>query len=68
MREDTKFISLKQVLELIPVSKSTWLRGVSVGEYPQPVKVSKRLRFWRNDDIQNLIVKLYSNEVQHGEK
>ena len=68
MQEDTKFISLKQVLELIPVSKSTWLRGVSVGEYPQPVKVSKRLRFWRNDDIQNLIVKLYSNEVQHGEK
>ena len=68
MQQDTKFISLKQVLELIPVSKSTWLRGVSVGEYPQPVKVSKRLRFWRNDDIQNLIVKLYSNEVQHGEK
>ena len=68
MQEDTKFISLKQVLELIPVSKSTWLRGVSVGEYPQPIKVSKRLRFWRNDDIQNLIVKLYSNEVQHGEK
>jgi prophage regulatory protein len=68
MQQDTKFISLKQVLELIPVSKSTWLRGVSVGEYPQPIKVSKRLRFWRNDDIQNLIVKLYSNEVQHGEK
>lgn len=56
MQQDTKFISLKQVLELIPVSKSTWLRGVSVGEYPQPIKVSKRLRFWRNDDIQNLIV------------
>lgn len=68
MQQDTKFISLKQVLELIPVSKSTWLRGVSVGEYPQPIKVSKRLRFWRNDDIQNLIVKLYSDEVQHGEK
>ena len=68
MQQDTKFISLKQVLELIPVSKSTWLRGVSVGEYPQPIKVSNRLRFWRNDDIQNLIVKLYSNEVQHGEK
>ena len=68
MQEDTKFISLKQVLELIPVSKSTWLRGVSTGEYPQSVKVSKRLRFWRKDDIQNLIVKLYNNEVQHGEK
>ena len=68
MQEDTKFISLKQVLELIPVSKSTWLRGVTTGEYPQPVKASKRLRFWRKDDIQNLIVKLYNNEVQHGEK
>ena len=68
MQEDTKFISLKQVLELIPVSKSTWLRGVSTGEYPQPVKVSKRLRFWRNDDIQNLIAKLIDSGVEHGEK
>ena len=68
MQEDTKFISLKQVLELIPVSKSTWLRGVSTGEYPQPVKVSKRLRFWRNDDIQNLIAKLNDSVVEHGEK
>lgn len=66
MQEDTKFISLKQVLELIPVSKSTWLRGVSTGEYPQPVKVSKRLRFWRNDDIQNLIAKLIDSGVEHG--
>ena len=68
MQEDTKFISLKQVLELIPVSKSTWLRGVSTGEYPQSVKVSKRLRFWRNDDIQNLIAKLIDSGVEHGEK
>ena len=66
MQEDTKFISLKQVLELIPVSKSTWLRGVSTGEYPQPVKVSKRLRFWRKDDIQNLIAKLIDSGVEHG--
>ena len=66
MQEDTKFISLKQVLELIPVSKSTWLRGVSTSEYPQPVKVSKRLRFWRNDDIQNLIAKLIDSGVEHG--
>ena len=66
MQEDTKFISLKQVLELIPVSKSTWLRGVSTGEYPQSVKVSKRLRFWRNDDIQNLIAKLIDSGVEHG--
>ena len=66
MQEDTKFISLKQVLVLIPVSKSTWIRGVSAGEYPQPIKVSKRLRFWRNDDIQNLIANLVDSEVEHG--
>ena len=66
MQEDNKFISLKQVLVLLPVSKSTWIRGVSAGEYPQPIKVSKRLRFWRNDDIQNLIAKLVDSEVEHG--
>ena len=66
MQEDTKFISLKQVLELIPVSKSTWLRGVSRGEYPKPVRVSKRLRFWKTDDSENLTSKLVDSEVKHG--
>ena len=68
MHENTKFISLEQVLEIIPVSRSTWLRGVSAGEYPEPIKVSKRLKFWNMADIQDLVDKLINREAQCGQK
>lgn len=68
MQENTKFISLEQVLEIIPVSRSTWLRGVSAGEYPEPIKVSKRLKFWNMADIQDLVDKLINHEAQRGQK
>ena len=68
MQENTKFISLEQVLEIIPVSRSTWLRGVSAGEYPEPIKVSKRLKFWNMADIQDLVDKLINREAQRGQK
>ena len=68
MQENTKFISLEQVLEIIPVSRSTWLRGVSAGEYPEPIKVSKRLKFWNMADIQDLVDKLVNREAQRGQK
>lgn len=68
MQENTKFISLEQVLEIIPVSRSTWLRGVNAGEYPEPIKVSKRLKFWNMADIQDLVDKLINHEAQRGQK
>ena len=68
MQENTKFISLEQVLEIRPVSRSTWLRGVSAGEYPEPIKVSKRLKFWNMADIQDLVDKLINHEAQRGQK
>lgn len=49
------FLRLNQVLELIPISKSTWWAGVSSGKYPQPVKISKNITGWRVIDIKNLI-------------
>lgn len=68
MQENAKFISLEQVLEIIPVSRSTWLRGVSAGEYPEPIKVSKRLKFWNMADIQDLVDKLINHEARRGQK
>jgi len=68
MQENGKFIKLSQVLEYIPVSRSTWLRGVKKGLYPHPVKVSPKLTFWRTADIQKLIDDLLSCEKINGEK
>lgn len=43
---------------LIPVSKSTWWKGVKDGIYPAAVKLSPRTTAWRVEDIRALIEKL----------
>lgn len=40
---------------LIPVSRSTWWRGVKEGRYPAPVKLGPRTTAWRVGDIVELI-------------
>ena len=36
---DEGFIRLEQVLEVIPVSRSTWFRGIQQGLYPTSIKL-----------------------------
>lgn len=53
---ETGFLRLRQVLEFIPVSKSTWWAGVQSGRYPQPVRsLGRRLTMWRVEDIRELV-------------
>lgn len=49
------FVRLKQILEIIPVSKSTWWAGVKDGRFPQSVKLGPRTTAWRAEDIRQLI-------------
>ena len=49
------FLRLSQVLEVFPVSKSTWWHGVKVGRFPQSVKLGPRTTAWRIEDIQKLL-------------
>ncbi len=48
-------LRLPQVLEIIPVSKSTWWAGVKSGRFPKPVKLGPNIAMWRIDDIRNLL-------------
>lgn len=48
-------LRLAQVLQLVPVSRSTWWAGVRSGRYPQPVKLGERATAWKADDIRALI-------------
>ena len=43
------------ILPLIPVSRSSWWKGVKCGLYPAPVKLGPRTTAWRAKDIRNLI-------------
>ena len=39
----------------IPVSRSTWWRGVRSGDFPQPIHVTKNIKLWRAEDIHRFI-------------
>ena len=56
------YLRLKQIIgdrklgipPIFPVSRSTWLRGVQEGRYPQPVQLSPRTVAWRLEEILRL--------------
>ncbi|WP_071592316.1 helix-turn-helix transcriptional regulator [Pseudanabaena sp. PCC 6802] len=50
-----KALRLRQVLQIVPVSASTWWLGVKTGKFPQPTKLGPRTTVWRLSDIQALI-------------
>jgi len=54
MQQD-KLIRLKEVLKLIPVSKSMWWLGVKKGRFPKPVKLGPRTTAWKLSDILKLV-------------
>jgi predicted DNA-binding transcriptional regulator AlpA len=49
------YVRLPTILFHIPVGRSTFLKKVSDGIYPSPVKLSERVSAWRVEDIRNLI-------------
>ena len=48
-------MSEQHVPALIPVSRSTWWRGVKSGRFPAPVKLGPSITAWRSEDIVELI-------------
>ena len=43
---------------IIPVSRSSWYKGIGEGRYPRPVKLGQRMVAWRVEDIRRLIEEL----------
>jgi prophage regulatory protein len=50
----TRLFRLKQVLEIIPVSETTWWAGVKSGRYPSSIR-NGGMTFWRSEDIYDLV-------------
>ena len=61
----TGFMRLPQILQLIPVSKSTWWQGCREGRSPKPIKLGPKTTAWRVEDIVALIERIdaSSNEM-----
>ena len=49
------FLRLKEILELLKISKSKWCRGVEEGIYPKGIKLGARTRVWSIASIRQLI-------------
>jgi predicted DNA-binding transcriptional regulator AlpA len=52
---DDTLLRLSQVLQLVPVARSTWWDGVKEGRYPKPVRIGARAVAWRVRDLRALI-------------
>ena len=55
---ERRFLRLPEVLQRIPVSKSSFWAGIRSGRFPKPVKLTERTSAWRESDIDALCAKL----------
>jgi predicted DNA-binding transcriptional regulator AlpA len=51
-------LRLSRVLELIPVSRSTWYEGVRSGRFPKGVQITPRCVAWRESEVRAVIESL----------
>ncbi len=55
---NVRLYRLPQVLERIPVSRSSWFAGIQIGRYPRGLHLGARTTVWRSDDIDELIASI----------
>ena len=55
LQEIDRLLSLRSVLEIVEMSRSTLLRRVASGEFPQPVRHGPRCVRWKGSDVQRWI-------------
>jgi prophage regulatory protein len=61
-----RLLRIRQVLEIIPVSKSTWWQGVKDGRFPAPIKLGPRTTCWREPDVLALTEHPSEKGVRHA--
>jgi prophage regulatory protein len=54
-KEIDRLIRLKEVLTILPISKSNWWSGVKSGRYPAPVHLGPRITAWRLSEVLLLV-------------
>lgn len=51
--EADRYLRLHQVIQLVPVSKSTIWRWIRAGTFPGPAKCVARIRLWSFIEVRN---------------
>jgi predicted DNA-binding transcriptional regulator AlpA len=63
---ETGFMRLPQVLEVIPLGKTSWWAGVKSGRFPKAIKLTEHCTAWRAEDIRELIKRLSEQSSIEG--
>ncbi len=50
-----RLLRVNQVLEIVPVGKSTWWKKVRSGDFPQPIKLGERTTCWKESEVLALV-------------
>lgn len=58
---DVGFFRLRDVLSIVPVSKSTWWEGIKSGRFPKGIKLTPKCTAWLKRDIFALAKRLESD-------
>ena len=60
-----KFLRLSQILQLIPIGKSTLWEKVKKGEFPKQIKLGTKISVWKESDVQAYI-NSHCNGISNG--
>lgn len=60
-----RLLRLREVLNRVPISRSSWWEGCRTGRFPQPIKIGPRTTVWRAEDIDAFIDSLGKQDADH---
>lgn len=60
-----RYLRLKSVLEVIPVSRSTWYKWIQCGIAPKSTSISLRVAAWKIQDIKKLLEEMDQSDWQN---
>ena len=66
-KQQIAFLRLPQLLEIFPISRSSWWQGCKSSKFPKPIKLGPRTMAWRKDEIEKLAENFYSGVKAHEE-
>lgn len=51
----SRLLRLHDVLNRVPLARSTWYAGIAAGIYPKPVRIGPRAVAWKESDIDQIV-------------
>jgi len=62
LKSDHGFLRLPEILEIIPIGKSTWWAWVASGKAPRPIKIGPRITVWKTKAVLDFIKDCHCSE------